>query len=156
RAPRVNLTRPFPSPTDIDGGLKSGRHRRPVAPERGPDGHIRQSPSLQHFDCAAFHDVEHPSSWHAALLVVPRSLPDAVSVLTQDRCRFSNRNLQLMKPPKETRRVEGRGRPEDGLSERTEDRTQSRKLLPSALARVHEAASRDKKARFTALLHHVN
>jgi Zn finger protein HypA/HybF involved in hydrogenase expression len=61
-----------------------------------------------------------------------------------------------MKPPKETRRVEGRGRPEDGLSERTEDRTQSRSLLPSALARVHEAASRDKKARFTALLHHVN
>ena len=52
--------------------------------------------------------------------------------------------------------MEGRGRPEDGLSERTEDRTQSRKLLPSALARVHEAASRDKKTRFTALLHHVN
>lgn len=61
-----------------------------------------------------------------------------------------------MKPPKETRRVEGRGRPEDGLSERTEDRTQSRKLLPPSLARVHEAASRDKKTRFTALLHHVN
>jgi RNA-directed DNA polymerase len=52
--------------------------------------------------------------------------------------------------------VEGRGRPEDGLSERTEDRTQSRKLLPPSLARVHEAASRDKRTRFTALLHHVN
>lgn len=52
--------------------------------------------------------------------------------------------------------MEGRGRPEDGLSERTEDRTQSRKLLPPALARVHEAASRDKRTRFTALLHHVN
>lgn len=52
--------------------------------------------------------------------------------------------------------MEGRGRPEDGLSERTEDRTQSRKLLPPSLARVHEAASRDKKTRFTALLHHVN
>ena len=62
----------------------------------------------------------------------------------------------MMKPPKETRRVEGRGRPEDGLSECTEDRTQSRKLPPPALARVHEAASRDKRTRFTALLHHVN
>jgi RNA-directed DNA polymerase len=61
-----------------------------------------------------------------------------------------------MKPLKETKRVEGRSRPEDGLSERTEDRTQSRKLLSSSLARVHEAASRDKKTRFTALLHHVS
>ena len=52
--------------------------------------------------------------------------------------------------------MKGRGRPEDGFGERTEDRTQSRKLLPSTLARVHEAASRDKKTRFTALLHHVN
>ena len=52
--------------------------------------------------------------------------------------------------------MEGRGRPEDGLSERTEDRTQSRTRLPPALARVHEAASRDKRTRFTALLHHVN
>jgi RNA-directed DNA polymerase len=62
----------------------------------------------------------------------------------------------LVKPPKETRRVEGRGRPEDGLSECTEDRTQRRKPLPPSLARVHDAASRDKKTRFTALLHHVN
>jgi RNA-directed DNA polymerase len=61
-----------------------------------------------------------------------------------------------MKPLKETKRVEGRGRPEDGPSERTEDRTQSRALLPPALARVHEAASRDKNTRFTALLHHVD
>jgi RNA-directed DNA polymerase len=52
--------------------------------------------------------------------------------------------------------VEGRGRPEDGLRERTKDRTQSRKLLSPSLVRVHEAASRDKKTRFTALLHHVN
>jgi RNA-directed DNA polymerase len=52
--------------------------------------------------------------------------------------------------------VEGRGRPEDGLSERTKGRTQSRKPLSPSLVRVHEAASRDKKTRFTALLHHVN
>jgi hypothetical protein len=50
-----------------------------------------------------------------------------------------------MKPPKATRRVEGRGRLEDELSESAEDRTQSRKLLPSSLARVHEAARRDRK-----------
>ena len=52
--------------------------------------------------------------------------------------------------------MEGRGRPEDGRNGRTEDRTQSRTLLPPTLVRVHEAASRDKKTRFTALLHHVN
>jgi group II intron reverse transcriptase/maturase len=61
-----------------------------------------------------------------------------------------------MKPPKETRRVEGRGRPEEGLSKQAQDRTQSRKKLSPSLARVHEAASRDKHTRFTALLHHVN
>jgi len=52
--------------------------------------------------------------------------------------------------------VEGRGRPEDGLRECTEDRTQSRAILSLPLARVHEAASRDKKVQFNALLHHVN
>ena len=52
--------------------------------------------------------------------------------------------------------MEGRGRPEDGFGERTKDRTQRRKLLLSSLVRVHEAASRDTKTRFTALLHHVN
>lgn len=52
--------------------------------------------------------------------------------------------------------MKGRSRLEDGLSERRQDRTQRRKPLPSSLARVHEAASRDKRTRFTALLHHVN
>lgn len=52
--------------------------------------------------------------------------------------------------------MKGRGRPEDGFGERTEDRTQRRNRLPSPLVRVHEAASRDTKTRFTALLHHVN
>ena len=52
--------------------------------------------------------------------------------------------------------MEGRGRPEEGLSKRVQDRTQRRKRLSPSLARVHEAASRDKHTRFTALLHHVN
>ena len=59
-------------------------------------------------------------------------------------------------PPKETRRAEGRSGPENGLGESAEDRTQSRSLLPSPLVRVREAASKDKRTRFTALLHHVN
>ncbi len=59
-------------------------------------------------------------------------------------------------PPKETRRAEGRSGPENGPGESAEDRTQSRSLLPSPLVRVREAASKDKKTRFTALLHHVN
>ena len=61
-----------------------------------------------------------------------------------------------MKPLKATRCAEGRGRPEERLGENREDRTQSRSSPPSPLMRVHEAASRDRKTRFTALLHHVN
>jgi RNA-directed DNA polymerase len=61
-----------------------------------------------------------------------------------------------MRPPKETRRAEGRGRPEGELRENARVRTQSRGTLPSNLARVNEAARRDKRIRFTALLHHVN
>ena len=52
--------------------------------------------------------------------------------------------------------VEGRDQPK-GNSQRTDqDRTQSRRILPLNLMRVNEAAKRDRKARFTALLHHVD
>jgi RNA-directed DNA polymerase len=61
-----------------------------------------------------------------------------------------------MKPLKATRCAEGRGRPEERLGESREDRTQSRTTLPIPLTRVHEAASRDRKIQFTAMLHHVN
>lgn len=61
-----------------------------------------------------------------------------------------------MTPPKETRRAEGRGRPEGGTRGSGEVRTQSRVATPPHLARVHEAARRGKRTRFTALLHHVN
>lgn len=53
-------------------------------------------------------------------------------------------------------RVEGRSRPGGSPSEKAGDRTQSRVALPLNLWRVHEAAQRDKQARFTALLHHVD
>ncbi len=62
----------------------------------------------------------------------------------------------LMMPPKETRCAEGRGRPEGEPRENARVRTQSRVTLPSNLARVNEAARRDKSTRFTALLHHVD
>jgi group II intron reverse transcriptase/maturase len=52
--------------------------------------------------------------------------------------------------------VEGREQPEGNPSEMAQDRTQSRSILPPDLARVNEAARRDRSARFTALLHHVN
>lgn len=51
---------------------------------------------------------------------------------------------------------EGRGRPEGNPSEKAGVRTQSRFALPLKLWRVYEAAKRDKQARFTALLHHVD
>jgi hypothetical protein len=58
-----------------------------------------------------------------------------------------------MIPPKETRCAEGRGRPEGKARAVARGRTQSRVALPSNLARVSEAAWRDKSTRFTALLH---
>jgi RNA-directed DNA polymerase len=61
-----------------------------------------------------------------------------------------------MKPPKETRPVEGRGQPKGILHQEATVRTQSRVAMPPHLARVNEAAKRDRKARFTALLHHIN
>ena len=61
-----------------------------------------------------------------------------------------------MMPPKETRCAEGRGRPEGEPREAAGVRTQSRVTLPANLARVSEAARRDKGTRFTALLHHVD
>jgi RNA-directed DNA polymerase len=61
-----------------------------------------------------------------------------------------------MMPPKETRCAEGRGRPEGEPREKAGVRTQSRVTLPPNLARVNEAARRDKSTRFTALLHHVD
>ena len=61
-----------------------------------------------------------------------------------------------MMPPKETRCAEGRGRPEGEPRGNARVRTQSRVALPANLARVNEAARRDKNSRFTALLHHVD
>ena len=52
--------------------------------------------------------------------------------------------------------VEGRGRPERNLLQGAQGRTQSRVPLPVHLQRVNEAAKRDKRARCTALLHHVD
>ncbi len=64
------------------------------------------------------------------------------------------------KPPNE-----GRGRPEEAVEERepakgnpqqrNASRTQGRNDAPSALERVRQAARRNRKQRFTALLHHV-
>ena len=51
--------------------------------------------------------------------------------------------------------VEGRGLAEGNLLKRNMFRTQSRQDMPSALERIRQAARRDKRQRFTALLHHV-
>ena len=61
-----------------------------------------------------------------------------------------------MTPPKETRRAEGRGRPEGILRKEAGVRTQSRAALPPNLARVNAAAAKAAQTRFTALLHHVD
>jgi group II intron reverse transcriptase/maturase len=64
------------------------------------------------------------------------------------------------KPPNKaeepaTEAGEGRGLVKGNSPERNASRTRSRIDAPSALERVREAARRDKKQRFTALLHHV-
>ena len=50
---------------------------------------------------------------------------------------------------------EGRERAKENSPKRNAARTQSRNVAPSALERVRQAAQRDRKQRFTALLHHV-
>ena len=52
--------------------------------------------------------------------------------------------------------MEGRGLAKGNPSQQNALRTQGRAGAPSALARVREGAERDKKVRFTALLHHID
>ena len=51
--------------------------------------------------------------------------------------------------------MEGRGLAKGNPQQQNAPRTPSRKCAPSALERVRQAARRDRKAKFTALLHHV-
>ena len=51
--------------------------------------------------------------------------------------------------------MEGEGLAKGNLSQQNAPRTPSRKSAPSALERVRQAARRDKRLRFTTLLHHV-
>ena len=60
--------------------------------------------------------------------------------------------MVLVTPSKETRRAEGRDRPEGNPREGSRGRTQSRAALPSSLARVNVAAREAVQTRFTALL----
>jgi RNA-directed DNA polymerase len=65
------------------------------------------------------------------------------------------------KPPNNARAtaaevVEGRGLAKENLPERNAPRTQRRTSGNSALERVRQAARKDRKQRFTALLHHVH
>jgi len=51
--------------------------------------------------------------------------------------------------------MEGRGLAKGNLSQQNASRTLSRAHAPNALERVRQAAQKDKKVRFTALLHHI-
>jgi hypothetical protein len=51
--------------------------------------------------------------------------------------------------------TEGRGLAKGNLPQQNASRTPSRSDAPSALERVRQAAGKDKKLRFTALLHHI-
>jgi RNA-directed DNA polymerase len=65
-----------------------------------------------------------------------------------------------MKPPNKagepaTEVVEGRGPAEGNPNQQNVPRTQCRTSTPSALERIREAAKKDRKVKFTALLHHI-
>jgi RNA-directed DNA polymerase len=65
-----------------------------------------------------------------------------------------------MKPPNNVapataETVEGRGPAEGNMVEQNATRTQCRTIAPSALDRVRQAARKDRKTKFTALLHHI-
>src|SRR5687768_2338366 len=71
----------------------------------------------------------------------------------------SDSSIVLLKPPNEAgpeakEVVEERGLAKGNLPERNMSRTQSRISMSSALERIRQAARRDKRQRFTALLHH--
>src|SRR5258708_8490194 len=51
--------------------------------------------------------------------------------------------------------MEGSGLAKGNLPQQNASRTPSRTDAPSALERVRQAAGKDKKLRFTALLHHI-
>jgi group II intron reverse transcriptase/maturase len=72
----------------------------------------------------------------------------------------SDRRVVPTKPPNKAEEpaaevVEGRGLAEGNSPERNAFRTQGRGDAPSALERIRQVARRERKQRFTALLHHV-
>jgi len=72
----------------------------------------------------------------------------------------SDSSIVPEKPPNEAgpeakEVVEGRGLAKGKTPERNRSRTQGRSGMSSALERIRQAARRDKRQRFTALLHHV-
>ena len=80
-------------------------------------------------------------------------------------CGKSDRPIIPTSPPNKSRRStrneaeveEGRGLTKGNTGRRNTPRTQRRTMsVPSDLARVREAALRDRKTRFTALLHHIS
>ncbi len=92
----------------------------------------------------------------------PVGLSDRGGLTRADQSQASSRNgmadrdVVPLIPPKETRREEGRSRPEETPNKEGGSRTQGRDYLPPNLARVNEAARKSRRSRFTALMHHVD
>ena len=64
--------------------------------------------------------------------------------------KSSNKTRQLV-----AEKMEGRGLTKGNPPQQNVSRTPCRTNAPSALERVRQAASKDRKLRFTALLHHI-
>jgi len=73
-----------------------------------------------------------------------------------DRPVVPGKSLNNIGPtPRREPVAEGRGLAKGNLPQQNASRTPSRSDAPSALGRVRQAAKKDKKMRFTALLHHI-
>jgi RNA-directed DNA polymerase len=79
---------------------------------------------------------------------------------TMNETGTSDRAIVPRKPPNNAESsaaeaVEGRARPKGNPPQQNASRTQNRTDAPSALERVRHAARRDRRMRFTTLLHHI-
>ncbi len=71
-----------------------------------------------------------------------------------DRPEVPTKSLNNANTPA-TEEMEGRGLAKGNLSQQNANRTQRRENAYSALDRVRQAATKDRKTKFTALMHHI-
>src|SRR5881397_2735156 len=138
---------------------RSGRKATPGAPtSRGAPG-PRAVKDPMHARKHLAREPGDPMVVCGALGHRPHREPQGETPVTYDRGK-SDSSVVPGKPPNRAEEpaaevVEGRGLAEGNSCEQNASGTLSRRSAPSALAGVRQAAQRERKQRFTALLHHA-